>query len=624
MTGRSFFDCFPSFSLSFAPALLAACAADPPPLQADGGPSDAAHSDGNDAQGARRDTGQTAQVIDLEGVLVDDFEDGDGHTTYPGGGWYAYDDRPGGGGSTIAYTGGSDGVAVMSGPGYASSLSLEVSYAFDQGSLAYEPYVGWGASLGDASAPLDISPYVGIGYTYRGSAHRVRIETFEVTNYDYFGMAVAESGDWRTVVVPFARLGQQGWGAEVAFNPQNVGNISFEARGATGEAGLVNIDNLMLLSRLPEQPPDMTVATPQPPADEPISSITITHPGQAKARAYLTRGYNITNWLEEARFAGFAYDEAYVAKLAAAGFKSLRLPVDLDRYVTSSTITGEVADVVVHEDLFTVLDAFVAWTAGYGMSLTIDYHQYDKSLDKAKPETIAVAVAVWGKVAARYAAHPREDLFYELLNEPELSMDGAPPTQDEWTAIAERMIAAIRKSDSTHTILFGDVQWYGIGPLSNRQPLSDGNVIYVFHDYEPFVFTHQGASWAGMASTHDLPYPYAAERWSPYFGDLGFSTAMDAWILSAAKDYYRTGNRSFVRNQVVQVKRWAVANNVPVMCNEFGAYDRTSRLEDRARYLADVISIFEELDIPWQQWFMIMDTDGNVPPEYRAALDLGS
>jgi endoglucanase len=55
-----------------------------------------------------------------------------------------------------------------------------------------------------------------------------------------------------------------------------------------------------------------------------------------------------------------------------------------------------------------------------GIFLTIDYHHYDKSLDKAKPETIVVAV--WGKVAARCASNPREDLFYELLNEPELSI----------------------------------------------------------------------------------------------------------------------------------------------------------------------------------------------------------
>jgi licheninase len=126
-----------------------------------------------------------------------------------------------------------------------------------------------------------------------------------------------------------------------------------------------------------------------------------------------------------------------------------------------------------------------------------------------------------------------------------------------------------------------------------------------------------------MASTHDIPYPYSADRWSPYFSDLGFNLAMESWILSAARNYYQTGNRATLHNQILAAKRWAIANNVPVICNEFGAYDGASRLEDRARYLTDVVSIFDELEIPWQQWFMIMDSAGAVIPEYRTAMRLG-
>ena len=45
-----------------------------------------------------------------------------------------------------------------------------------------------------------------------------------------------------------------------------------------------------------------------------------------------------------------------------------------------------------------------------------------------------------------------------------------------------------------------------------------------------------------------------------------------------------------------------------------------SELADRARYYRDMVGIFEELKIPWQQWFMIMSADGTVIPEYRQAL----
>ena len=565
---------------------------------------------------------QTAKVV-LEGVLIDDFEDGDSKTVFPGGAWYQYDDKSNGGLSTIAFTGAADGGVAMNGPGYESTRSMEVTYTFDQGTLPYQPYLGWGVWFADSGAPMDVSPYVGIAYTYRGGAHRARIETFEVKDYDYLGMNMPAAADWSTVIVSFAQIRQEGYGVKVTFNPKNLGNISFQVRGATGAQGTVDIDNLMFLTKLPNQEPDMTVMPPNPPAETAIDSIAISNPVQAKAMAYLNRGYNITNWLEQKRFDGFTYGEDFVNKLAAAGFKALRLPIDLDLYITGTSGSGDTLDVTVHDDLFTVLDSFVDWTAKAGISLTIDYHQYDLSLNKADPDSLTKAVLLWGKVAAHLASNPREDLFYELLNEPELSFGGTPLTQDEWTAFAERMIVAIRASDTTRTIIFGDVQWYGIVPLSNRQPLSDGNVIYAIHTYEPFIFTHQGASWANMASTHDIPYPYSAERWSPYFADLGFSPSMDAWILSAARNYYQTGNRQSLHNQVVVAKRWAVSHNVPVICNEFGAYDGASQLADRARYLTDAVSIFEELEIPWQQWFMIMDDQGVVIPEYRAAMHLG-
>jgi licheninase len=370
--------------------------------------------------------------------------------------------------------------------------------------------------------------------------------------------------------------------------------------------------------------PDLVVNPPAPPADEQMASIAISNPLQAKAMRYLGRGYNITNWLESGKFRGFApYDESYVAKLRQAGFTALRLPIDLDLYVDQRTVNGTEVSLVLSPDLFTVLDAFDQWTQRYGLSLTIDYHQYDKSFDKTDVAGVAETVELWSVVAEHFAGNSREDLFFELMNEPEQFAAGTPLSPAEWTSLAERMIAAIRAHDAVHTIIFGDVQWYGISSLAQRTPLTDPNVVYAFHFYEPFVFTHQGASWAGMASTHDIPYPYAAERWSEYSSDFGFTQVADTWLWSSLRNYYRTGNKSALRNQIIGAKRWAVEHDVPVICNEFGAYDRSSEQADRVRYYTDLVDSFNGLEIPWQHWFMLMDpTTGALNSAYTSAFRL--
>jgi licheninase len=552
--------------------------------------------------------------------VIDDFEDAD-QTTELGGVWYSYDDVDNGGGSEIEFPRNDAGDIIMAGAGYSSEWSLLVDFSFDQAELPYEPYVGFGASLGSSTEPFDASEYATLQYTYRGAAHSIRLETLDVIDYDFHGAAAPASSAWRTIDLPLALFAQEGWGEAIAFNPANILAVSFHLRGITGETGSLQIDSLGLVAEAGERQPDMEIRDPAPPTPVQSESVEIDHPLQTVAVESLNKGYNVTNWLEQSRFEDFKYDEAFVASLAAAGFKGLRLPIDFDLYVEE--VTGEGADIelTLHDDLFLILDSFDTWTADNGLSFTIDYHQYDRSLDFADADSKALAVAVWGAVAEHFADNSRQDLFFELLNEPELSVSGTPPTQAQWTELAEEMISAIREH-SERTVIFGDIQWYGIGPLSSRQPLSDDHVIYAFHFYEPFIFTHQGASWANMGTTHDIPFPYEPERWSQYYGDLGFTPFMESWILGDVQNYYRTGNPEALRNRIWQAKKWAVDNNVPLICNEFGVYDAKSTLEDRSRYYSELVDIFKEFSIPWQHWFMILGDDGSVLPEYQEAFEL--
>src|SRR5690606_21445453 len=124
-------------------------------------------------------------------------------------------------------------------------------------------------------------------------------------------------------------------------------------------------------------PPDLTLHEPEPPALTELESIEIPGALQAKAMAQLDRGYNLANWLEAGPFESYVYDETFIENLAAAGFRALRLPIDMDLYITDRSGSGDELALEVDPILFDILDDFAAWTAEYGLSLTIDYHQYD-------------------------------------------------------------------------------------------------------------------------------------------------------------------------------------------------------------------------------------------------------
>lgn len=551
------------------------------------------------------------------GLLIDDFEDGDLDNAL-GVSWHFYTDRDASGASTIT----TEPAERVQSPGADSARALSFDFDFARGNYAWDPFVGAGTAV---PASVQVSDYEGLSYSFKGAAHAVRFETSNVTDYDYYVMNVPAATDWTKVTVPFVAAAQAGYGAEVDWDPTLLTTINWHIVGKDGSSGSFALDNVRLLSSAPVDrgPKNLTVRPAAPPEKVDLGDITIDTPLHAKALAQLDRGYNLTNWLESGRFQSFDFDETYVEKLAQAGFKALRLPIDLDLYVTDTEGSGDSMTVTVHDDLWTLLDSFDEWTLAHGLSYTIDYHQYDQSFTFSDEEGVDQAVALWKLVADHFADSSRDDLYFELLNEPELSTGATSVLPaNSWTPVAQRMIDAIRSVNTTHTIIFGDVNWYGIDELAERTPFSDDNIVYAFHSYEPFIFTHQGADWAQMGSTRNIPFPYTPERWSEYASDFGLTSAQPSWIWGQFQNYYVNGTEEAVYNRIAKAKQWGIEHQVPVICNEFGVFERRSQLEDRVAYYTNLIGTFQELEIPWQAWFMIMDEDGVVIPEYVEAFGL--
>lgn len=568
------------------------------------------------------------------GVLVDDFEDGDNESKI-GDYWYTYDDKGNNGASVITTPLNDEDNIIPGRVNNGSNYALQVNYTLDKGEYEFDPYVGWGLQI----APNDANArFGGITYWYKGGAHEVHIETSDVLDYDVHLAKMPASRTWKQAVVRFKDLVQGGWGVEVPFEAKNIMAISFQAKGNRTKvvSDSLFIDNIYLQdsTEVEKDKPDMEIKDPViPEVAFTEAEITVTNPLQEKAMKYLNKGVSFTNWLEDAngKFKKFEFGEKDIQILAENGFKSIRLPIDLDLYATNrdAFVKGTDAELKFDDDtLFMVLDSFVEWTGKHNMSFVIDYHEYDNSynLTSAKDSNYVKMMAeVWKHVAAHYAENTREDVFFELLNEPDMS-DGKV-TAALWTTAAQAIIDAIRSVNTKQTLLFGDVKWYSITELAKRTPFTDNNIIYVIHTYEPFAFTHQGGSWTDYATIKGLPFPYDPAKWSTVSGDFGVTASTKSYVKTAIKNYYKAGNKEAIMVEMLKAKKWAATNNVPVIINEFGALNLRSTAESRLNYLTAMREICDTLQIPWTHWgytgnFSVIE-DGKLIEGLDKALGVG-
>jgi len=566
-----------------------------------------------------------------KGILLDNFED-----SLPaplvGGGWYTYLDASNGGGSLITNLSANGDLGLAS-PGYYSKGAMDISVKLEKGTLAYAPYIGFGLTLdrGAASPTKSMAAFGGISYYYKGCAHIVRVEASDVTDYDVHMITVPASKVWKKVSLPFATFKQEGWGIPIKLNKENIQNISWQIKGATGFTDSLQIDNLYLgdTSEIKVIRVEDLGAPKQPeiPVVTPLASIVISNPMQALATK-LDKGVNITNWLEEdgTGFKSFKFGESDVQKWSKNGFKALRLPVDLDQYVVDRKgYLAGTAEFAVKDSLYIVLDSFDIWTARYGMSLTIDYHEYDKgfnAITSKDPVYISMMTRLWKDVAKHFATSSRDDIFFELMNEPDNTILAA-----DWGTVAQGMIDSIRSVNTNNAIIFGDVNYYSFSTLVNRKPFTDAKMIYAIHYYDPFLFTHQGASWTDMKNISGIPFPYDPAKWSTSSADLGYNTQAPAWVKTQIVNYYKNGNKEAQMIQIQKAKKWAVDNNVPVIMNEFGSYDLVADPASRLNFYSAITSICKELEIPWQHWgvssgFQLFSSTGDLLPGMKDALGL--
>lgn len=320
-----------------------------------------------------------------------------------------------------------------------------------------------------------------------------------------------------------------------------------------------------------------------------------------KRAARMGVGMNLSyldNWwlgTKEKNYADFvkpkdaAKREKMFADIAQAGFKTVRIPIDFGAWANyEKPFRWE------NEDGLKTADSFVKWALDNDLNAVIDLHHVEFDGKVKGAATTERIVWLWREIATRYKNTNPERVFFELRNEPH------DITAEDWRAQAEAIIKTVRSVAPNHTLIVGFHDWNSRAALIESEPFEDKNIIYTFHFYDPFIFTHQGATWSseGLPELKGVPFP--AGNAAIKIPD----TARGKWVESQIKNYAKDSQPEKMLADLKAAKDWSVKNNAPIFVGEFGSFSKYAAPQDRCRHAATIYGSLEKLNIPsaWWEW----------------------
>lgn len=280
-------------------------------------------------------------------------------------------------------------------------------------------------------------------------------------------------------------------------------------------------------------------------------------------------GINFGNMLESPNEGdwGLTAKPEYMQAAWDAGFRTVRLPVRWSNhtaaqfpYTIDSTFLNRVT---------TVVDQLLA--RGFHVVLNMHHH---RQLDGDALDTGEFAVdeaileerfvSIWSQIGHHLGSRS-DRLLFELYNEPHGRMTAA-----KWNALADTTLKQVRISNKERVVVIGPASFndpYALGTLT--MPL-DPYLMATFHFYQPFDFTHQGATWV--------------------------TPALPAGVTCCSAVQANT-----IFNGIHHAKYWSDATGYPVLLGEFGA-NSTADMASRVNYTRLVRQTAAQANMPWTYW----------------------
>jgi endoglucanase len=342
-----------------------------------------------------------------------------------------------------------------------------------------------------------------------------------------------------------------------------------------------------------------------------------------KRAQHLQHGINASLWFAQSpgnysveRLRSFTTSDD-ITLIHQLGFDHVRLSVDADLLLPWLQNPEEAMPFV------TELDRVVKTILDQQLAVIIDIHPESSYKAQLLRGTDGVDhfAQLWRALANHFAATDPERVFFEIMNEPE---------QDDpyrWQGIESFVAEQIRQSAPSHTIIVAGAHWSGLEDLMMLEPIALPNVIYTFHDYEPFPFTHQGATWTSpqVLPLRAIPYPSTPEAIQPNLNQEP-TLAGQFWVEQYGLNRW---DAQRIDATLAFAEKWSDLHHAPVYCGEFGVLRDYVDPAMRAQWVHDMRVAFEKHKIGWAMWDyqanfgVVTKKDGKTVPDPAILKALG-
>lgn len=355
-------------------------------------------------------------------------------------------------------------------------------------------------------------------------------------------------------------------------------------------------------------------AQAQSPAAEQKPSGARNEPAFELMQAF-QRGVNFGNFLEVPPTEDWGDNSTTVDDfriIASEGFDHVRIPIGWHHY------TGPAPEYAIDEAFFGRVEQQLDLAAQHELGVVINIHHFNEFIQNPSAERQRL-MRIWEQIARRFKWRP-QSVAYEILNEPNGAADA-----EVMNDVYREAVRRIRAVDGQRLIIVGPDEWNGVRGLENLIVPDDPRVAVTVHCYEPFLFTHQGATWTpGVSDIRGVVFP------GPGKEKIAVPADAPSWIADQVREY----NRSVEAQQpqqpafvplLEQAARWGKAHDRPIYVGEFGAILQADP-ESRANFYRQFRQTAERLGMGWCIWdwkagFQYWNRDTQSPePGLREAL----